>query len=45
MGKIRPIKAQEAEMTRVAALLSAPVVQNKVSNYLTIVQPGSKKHF
>ena len=45
MGKIRPRKAQEAEMKRVAALLSAPVSKNKVSNYLIIVKPSSKIHF
>ena len=44
MGKIRPTKTQEAEMKRVAALLSAPVAKNKVSNYLMIVKPSSKKH-
>ena len=31
-------------MQRVAALLSAPVAKNEVSNYLVIVKPSSKKH-
>ena len=34
LAKIQPTKTQEAEMQRVAALLSAPVVKNKVSNYV-----------
>ena len=45
MGKIRPTKTQEAEMKRVAALLSAPVAKNRVSNYLIIVKPSSKIPF
>ena len=32
-------------MKRVAALLSAPVAKNKVSNYLVIVKPSSKIPF
>ena len=43
MAKIRPTKTQEAEMQRVAALLSAPVAKNKVSNYLMIIKPSGKK--
>ena len=45
MGEIRPRKTQGAEMKRVAALLSAPVAKNKVSNYLIIVKISSKIHF
>ena len=44
MAKIWPTKTQEREMQRVAALLSAPVGKNEVSNYLMIVKPSSKKH-
>ena len=44
MAKIRPTKTQEAEMQRVAALLSTPVAKNKVSNYLMIVEARSKRH-
>ena len=44
MAKLRPTKTQEAEMQRVAALLSAPVAKSKVSNYLMIVKACSKKH-
>ena len=44
MAKIWPRRTQEAKMQRAAALLSAPVAKNKVSNYLLIGKASSKKH-